>query len=946
VRLTRAFYFGVHEVTVENFQTFVTATAYKTTAEKKGSARGIVDGGWGDVDGLSWRKPRFEQDKTHPVTCVSWLDAMAFCEWLSDREKRTYRLPTEAEWECACRGGTDTVFFWGDEADDGEGYLNSLYTYKDDYKWTSPAGCFKANALGLHDMQGNVAEWCSCWSGKYDASPADDPTGAAVGSFRMRRGGGWFSSLVRCRSADRMECPPDYRRIDCGFRVAITITDAPPAVSSASASTMQDQPERVQDQPERVQEQPSLLVAPFDAQAAEQAQQRWADYLNTEVTSTNSIGMKLKLIPAGEFMMGSAKSPQEIARLFDLDEDHAKYLTGENPQHRVRITKAFYLGVTEVTQGQWEAVMGSRPWSGDDDQKEGPDYAATYVIWEDAVEFCEKLSSKEGVTYRLPTEAEWEYACRVGTTTIYHFGDDESRLGDYTWFCDNAYSADDKYAHRVGRKKANPFGLYDMHGNVYEWCHDRYGEDYYAGSPTDDPTGAEGGSFRALRGGSWIDVPCFCRSAFRFWCSPEVRDGRLGFRVAMTVADATGAIGQGLTSPLPEGTLAEFHKRWEANRESLEKASQLYSHDGPEVRRLERQKEALSNQAVELAKQAKAEVDQAQELRDSLIAQGRAEDSPLVRGADEELRAKSELLGSLAYCLPRQFRERMFGKSGIVPPGLEAAFIVPVSGQDQHRNPVHARNGSLFDLETGWSFEIWLKEPRMELVFIPAGEFTMGSTLVRRTSDPYRLDATPAHRVRITKPFYISKYEVTEAQRQWTLSDGPAPATKSGGAAQHPAGNTSWQDWQTFCGKLNQKMGLKGFRLPTEAEWEYACRAGTTTLFFFGDDPAGLEQYAQHESFETPRGKGGPRPVGQKRPNGWGLYDVYGNLFEWCQDWSGPYQNGLQIDPAGPTGGPGRVNRGGQAWLYGTEGCNSSYRHWNRANRYEGIGARIVLSLP
>ena len=242
---------------------------------------------------------------------------------------------------------------------------------------------------------------------------------------------------------------------------------------------------------------------------------------------TNSIGMKLKLIPAGEFLMGSPES----------DEDAGD---SENPQHRVRITKPFYLGVTEVTQGQWEAVMGTRPWSGETYVKEGSDYAASYVDWQDAWEFCKKLSSKEGVPYRLPTEAEWEYACRGETTTVYHFGDDASRLGDYAWFEDNAYDVDEKYAHRVGQKKANAYGLHDMHGNVREWCADQYDSDYYENSPTDDPTGPTTGSNRVHRGGSWSNGPRRCRSADRFTGSPLWRYHRDGFRVASVPVDASG----------------------------------------------------------------------------------------------------------------------------------------------------------------------------------------------------------------------------------------------------------------------------------------------------------------------------------------------------------------------------------------------------------------------
>ena len=246
-------------------------------------------------------------------------------------------------------------------------------------------------------------------------------------------------------------------------------------------------------------------------------------------TVTNSIGMKLKLIPAGEFMMGSSKSAEAVAKEFDTK---AEYYENEHPQHRVRITRPFYLGTTEVTQGQFEAVMGTSPWKDKTYVKAGSDYAASYLSWEDAVEFCERLSAKEGKTYRLPTEAEWEYACRAGSRTAYSFGDDSSDLGPYAWFEDNADEANEKCAHQVGRKRANSWGLYDMHGNVYEWCSDWYEGDYYANSPTDDPSGPATGSTRVARGGSWYRSPWRCRSANRIRDTPVIRNGNLGFRVA------------------------------------------------------------------------------------------------------------------------------------------------------------------------------------------------------------------------------------------------------------------------------------------------------------------------------------------------------------------------------------------------------------------------------
>jgi formylglycine-generating enzyme required for sulfatase activity len=237
--------------------------------------------------------------------------------------------------------------------------------------------------------------------------------------------------------------------------------------------------------------------------------------------TTNSIGMRFVLIPAGEFVMGSPDGDKDVA-----DDERA--------QHRVRITKPFYLGVHEVTQGQYEAVMGSCPWSGQPAVKEGADYPATYVSWEDAAAFCEKLSAKEGRTYRLPTEAEWEYACRAGSTARFFFGDDPWALENHAWYYGNAEVAGELYAHAVGRKKPNGWGLHDLHGNVWEWCSDQWCEDYYKTSPVDDPTGPSSGDVRVVRGGSWGSSAWFARSARRFRVFPDFRDYFLGFRVSRT----------------------------------------------------------------------------------------------------------------------------------------------------------------------------------------------------------------------------------------------------------------------------------------------------------------------------------------------------------------------------------------------------------------------------
>ncbi|MEI6083165.1 MAG: formylglycine-generating enzyme family protein [Verrucomicrobiota bacterium] len=238
---------------------------------------------------------------------------------------------------------------------------------------------------------------------------------------------------------------------------------------------------------------------------------------------TNSIGMKLVLIPSGEFLMGSPAGEKD--RLDD-----------EVPQHKVKITKAFYMGATEVTQKQWVSLMdassGISSW-----HDKGDTLPVNKVGWEGAQEFLKQLSEKEGKQYRLPTEAEWEYACRAGSVTKYCFGDDEAKLGQYACYKDRLNSK----ACPVGERKANAWGLYDMHGNVWEWCQDFY--DAYPKDTVTDPTGPATGVYRVWRGGSYGALPPICRSALRGGANvvdsskSYLRVG-IGLRVVMSVPDA------------------------------------------------------------------------------------------------------------------------------------------------------------------------------------------------------------------------------------------------------------------------------------------------------------------------------------------------------------------------------------------------------------------------
>ena len=294
------------------------------------------------------------------------------------------------------------------------------------------------------------------------------------------------------------------------------------------------------------------------------------------------VKMELVLIPAGEFMMGGGESAEATATFFNKtygkDLVQADWFKDEHPQHRVRITKPFYLGTYHVTRGQFQQFIADTGYKTDAEKGEKPgangwnpdkkaiedvnekyswqntgfeqtdEHPVVNVSWNDAEEFCKWLSKKESRTYRLPTEAEWEYACRAGTTTRYYSGDDPETLAkvgnvpDATakakfpdWI--RTIKASDGYVFTapVGKFKPNAFGLYDMHGNVWQWCADWYGADYYAKSPIDDPTGPDCGDGRVLRGGSWINWPFYARSAGRSRSTPDGRGGiGGGFRVSRT----------------------------------------------------------------------------------------------------------------------------------------------------------------------------------------------------------------------------------------------------------------------------------------------------------------------------------------------------------------------------------------------------------------------------
>ncbi len=324
-------------------------------------------------------------------------------------------------------------------------------------------------------------------------------------------------------------------------------------------------------------------TAPFSAGEAHKYQYVWARYLGVPPDYNNSAGMQMVLVPPGEFLMGMTAEEVKAA-LKDKDSNHWLYnnYRESSPQHKVTISKPLYMATTEVTVGQFRAFVkdtgyrteaerdgkGGIRW--DERQKKlvqepallwnTPGYEAlegmpvTQITWSDAVAYCNWLSQREGFStcyvptqeswepvrgdgYRLPTEAQWEYACRAGTNTTWYCGNDEDSLLHCAWFCANA----DGHAHAVATKKANAFGLFDMHGNGVEYCQDYYDANYYEHSKAIDPHGPDVGTAHVRRGGDWANNANAAPSALRMSLLLHDRQWSTGFRIVRELPNVSGA---------------------------------------------------------------------------------------------------------------------------------------------------------------------------------------------------------------------------------------------------------------------------------------------------------------------------------------------------------------------------------------------------------------------
>ena len=478
--LAHRFQTPVHSVTVPDFR----IGKYEVTFDE-------WDACWADGGCRGhWPHDDFDGRGNRPVINVSWDHAQLFINWLNRKTGGGYRLPTEAEWEYAARAGTTTEYSWGNDIGLGRASCSGCSSFPT--RRTSPVGSFSANPWGLHDMHGNASEWVQdCLNYDYDGAPRSGYEGAPSDgsawesgycSDRIWRGGSWSNSASALRSAWRGVANRAGRGRGLGFRLA---QGGGPGRGSGTG----DSDGSVGDGDIRA------LVPP-----------------------------EMVMIPGGTFRMGDLNN--------GVGADSLK------PVHSVTVP-AFRLGKYEVTFAQWDACVADGGCGGFIPFDEGYGRGNRPVInvsWDDIQLFIEWLNIKTGGGFRLPTEAEWEYAARAGTMTEFSWGDDIGHNLANCSDCDDLWYTPAP----VGSYPANPWGLHDMHGNLSEWVQDCSNETY-EGAPSDGSAWESGNCYKRMyRDGSWARRWRHMRSYGRLWIEKEFRSVDLGFRLAQDVIGDSG----------------------------------------------------------------------------------------------------------------------------------------------------------------------------------------------------------------------------------------------------------------------------------------------------------------------------------------------------------------------------------------------------------------------
>ena len=904
----------VHAVTVPSFAVGV----YEVTFEEWEAcvAEGDCDGYQPDDEG--WGRGR------RPVIGVTWEDAQRYVEWLYFRTGERYRLPSESEWEYVARAGTTTPFHTGETITTDRANYDGRYLYPSGedpnglYRGqTVPVGSFGANAFGLHDVHGNVWEWVQdCWNDGYEGAPADGSAWLSGNcAARVFRGGSWNYEPSFLRAASRVLESDDGRRgfDDVGFRVARTLTNGAPRVTTAipdwflvtGGDATLDLSDRFWDDQTLVYEVRSsdaevlrasvtggvLTLMPVAEGSATVTVTAW-DPDGNVATQTFSATVR-RGGQAGERFRDCDACPEMVAvpaRTFMMGapESEAWSDDAERPVHAVTVP-SFAVGAYEVTFEEWDACVADGGCGGYQPDVEGWERRPVEgVSWEDAQGYVEWLSSLTGERYRLPSESEWEYAARAGTTTPFHTGEtittDQANYDGTILYPSSDHDPNGLWRGQtlpVGSFGANAFGLHDVHGNLREWVQDCWNDGYW-GAPADGSAWLSGNcDRRVVRGGSLVDGPSALRAARRY--GHATGDLNMGFRVARTLTNGAPTV----ATEIADRSLA-------TGRDATLDLSDHFSDD------------------------------------QALVYEVRSSDAEVVRVS---------VTGGVLTLMPVAEGSATVTAWAWDPDGNVATQTFSVT----------VRSSGSGGGQAGERFRDCDGCP--EMVAVPAGTFMMGAPESEVDSDSTE---RPMHAVSVPS-FAVGAYEVTFEEWDACVADGGCgghrPADGGWGRGRRPVISVNWHDAQRYVEWLSSLTGQR-YRLPSESEWEYAARAGTTTPFHTGEtittDRANYDgRYLYPSGDYYSRGPGSYQtvPVGSFGANAFGLHDVHGNVWEMVEDcWNDGYEGA-------PADGRAwlsdycdeRVSRGG-SWIDGPSALRAAHRfRIATGNRnFIGVGFRVA----
>jgi len=605
--------------------------------------------------------------------------------------------------------------------------------------------------------------------------------------------------------------------------------------------------------------------------------QYFIDQFKDITFTVKGVSFTMKPVEGGTFWMG-AQNENPNGQNYDIEAGD-----NEEPVHNVTLS-SYYIGETEVTQALWEAVMGRKPtYAGrylwwDETHGLGGNYPAYGVSWDDCQQFINRLKQITGVFFRLPTEAEWEYAARGGKKSNGYKYSGSNDIGNVAWYENNTTWRGDKSVHRIVKKKSpNELGIYDMSGNVSELCNDRYG--LYSDSTSNNPQGPSIGDERVLRNGDVFSFAKRCRVTNRQGFSADGKSLGIGFRLALSPGDLNQV---DLCVRLSDYNIDSFI----ASSNKVPAIIDFYGEWCPPCKTMD----TILNELIK--KYA------------SKIVFGRFE---------MEYYNKSKS--------PRKYNIEGVPTLLFVKNGEIVARHVGVDENDKEEIEAEIER-YFFDVDDNQieiaqveDLRYTLKDVTFTMKLVDGGTFIMGS------NNSEWDDEKPAHEVTVNT-FYMGETEVTKAL--WKAVMGSrVPSHINREYFNHSDNNlpieVDWNECQDFIHKLNQLTG-DVFRLPTEAEWEYAAKGGKKSR---GYKYAGSNNMDDVAWFFI----GGEHAVKQKRPNELGLYDMSGNLLEYCSDLYGPYSNSSQTNPRGPLRGEDHVLRGGTGVMEsGPEDCQVTNR--------------------